>query len=296
MVDFDTSHVVEFSKRINHVGVDSEQWVEGARVILGYPGTSEITPEEKVRQYTEECRDRCGVTLAERPEDLLGQVDGVFIESQCGAVHLERARPFLQAKIPVFIDKPFTNSVADAKEIARLAVEHRSPVFSASSLRYALEVQELLRRTPREEVLSVDVLTPGATHVKNPGLLHYGIHGVEMLYTLLGPGCERVSCHSGSAGQVAVGTWKDGRIGTVRAVTRGASTFAFTACTDKEVVSQTVNTSWIYRELLQRILKMMEIGESPLDLRETVEIIAFIQAARESDEQGGSPVELAPME
>ena len=45
IVDFDTSHVVEFTKRLNHVDVDKEQWVEGAKIVVGCPGESLLSPE-----------------------------------------------------------------------------------------------------------------------------------------------------------------------------------------------------------------------------------------------------------
>ncbi len=44
IVDFDTSHVVEFTKRINHKGIDKDQWVDGAEVVFGCPGESQLAP------------------------------------------------------------------------------------------------------------------------------------------------------------------------------------------------------------------------------------------------------------
>ena len=36
IVDFDTSHVVQFTKRLNHIDIAEEQWVEGAKIVMGY--------------------------------------------------------------------------------------------------------------------------------------------------------------------------------------------------------------------------------------------------------------------
>ena len=33
MLDFDTSHVVEFARRLNHKGIEEEQWVDGATIV-----------------------------------------------------------------------------------------------------------------------------------------------------------------------------------------------------------------------------------------------------------------------
>lgn len=45
IVDFDSSHCVEFTRRINHVGISADQWVDGAEVVVGCPGTSLLAPE-----------------------------------------------------------------------------------------------------------------------------------------------------------------------------------------------------------------------------------------------------------
>ena len=74
-------------------------------------------------------------------------------------------------------------------------------VWSASSLRFALEVQDVQRR--REElgaVVGADAYSPATMHPRNPGLLHYGVHGVEMLYALMGAGCQTVRAGEGAFG------------------------------------------------------------------------------------------------
>ena len=119
IVDFDTSHVVAFTQRFNHIGVSEDQWVEGARVVMGYPGTSLISPEQ-ISGHAEQLKSY-GVSIVEDATEMIGQVDGVLIESVDGSVHYERAKPFLEAGVPMFIDKPFTCSLEHAKAIAKLA-------------------------------------------------------------------------------------------------------------------------------------------------------------------------------
>jgi hypothetical protein len=138
IVDFDTSHVVEFTRRLNHKGVAKDQWVEGARVVLACPGESKIMPE-RIPGYKKEM-EKLGVPLVEKPGDLIGKVDGVLVESQEGGAHWPRAKPFLEAGLPCFLDKPFTCSLADAKKVAALSAKKKAPVFSSSSLRYAPEL------------------------------------------------------------------------------------------------------------------------------------------------------------
>jgi len=282
IVGFDTSHVVEFTKRINHINIEQEQWVEGARIVAGFPGTSKITDDETLAKYTETLAGY-GVEVVDTPEDLLGKIDAVMVEFQSGIVHLEYARPFLEAGVPTFVDKPFTCSVAEARQLAELAEANNVPLFSSSSLRYALEIQQLqAEKEQTGRVIGAMAYSPAKLHSQNPGLFHYGIHAVETLYALMGPGCERVWCVYEDDAEVVVGRWADERIGSIR-----GTRYGFTAWCEKEVRAHSINASYIYRELLKKVVGMFESGVAPLDIEETVEIVAFIEAAAKSAQNSG---------
>lgn len=294
IVDFDTSHVVAFTQRLHQQGVAEEQWVEGARVVMGCPGTSALLPAEKVAEYARTA-EGLGVRLVERPEAMLGAIDAVLIESNDGTVHLERARPFLTAGVPMFIDKPFACSLSDAREIARLARAKSVPLFSSSSLRFAPEVVEA-QTSAGGALLGLEVWSPGSVNERNPGLFNYGVHGVEPLYALMGPGCEVVTCHHTEGADVATGRWRDGRIASVRAQRAGRTGFGFTAHRESAIESRTIGTDLIYRELLRQIVAMFQTGRPPIGIEESLEIVAFMEAALHSARQGGAPVALPSIE
>ena len=87
IVDFDTSHAVEFTKRLNHVDIAEDQWVEGARVVAGVPGSSQISPE--VIGPNTATLKKYGIEILDDPAALFGKIDAVLIESVDGSVHLE---------------------------------------------------------------------------------------------------------------------------------------------------------------------------------------------------------------
>jgi virulence factor len=293
VVDFDSSHSVEFTKRLNGKGVDADQMVPGARVVAGCVLPSAITEASKVEAYVRAFRDDLGLPLVEKPEDLLGKVDGVLIESVDGSVHLERARPFLEAGLPTYVDKPFTCSVKDAREMIALAAAKKAPLFSSSSLRYAPELVTMKNSEDQTgRVLGCDAYSPASTHPRNPGLFHYGIHGVETLFAVMGPGCEKVWCVSEPGGETVMGRWDDGRLGSLRGTRAGSSAYGYTAFCEKRVVPVTLGTRYIYRELLKKIVELFETKRTPLDPAISLEIVAFIEAAGRSAADGGRPVSL----
>lgn len=286
VVDFDTSHVVAFTQRLNHLEVSEDQWVEGARIVAGWPGDSVMSPE-RIPGYTEQLRNY-GVELVERPEELFGKIDAVMIESLQGARHLERTRPFLERGLPTFVDKPFAGSVEEADAMIALAQKHGAPLMSCSALRYDPGVLAALRK--REEwgaICSVDVWGTASLHDGNPGMLHYGVHAVEMLYTLMGPGCRRAHCIRTEPGEIAAGVWPNGRLGIVRGIREGAYGFGFTAHFEKGHLFHTVEGTSYYTEMLRAFVRMCETRQPPIDYAEMREIIAFIQAADRSAAREG---------
>ena len=291
IVDFDTSHVVAFTQRLNHVGIGEDQWIDGAQIVMGCPGTSLLSPE-RIPGFTGQLQSY-GVPLVKAPTEMICQLDGVLTDSVEGSVHPDRARPVLGPGLPLPIHTPFTRSLAHAREIARLAEKHNVPLFSSSSLRYGLEVQEV--QNHQEEwgsVVGADAYSPGPTHPRNPGLFHYGIHALETLYALMGPGCDSVWAVSTEGTDVITGAWKDGRLGSIRATRAGAHSYGFTAFCEKRVVNSAINAGAIYRELLLRIVQMFETGKPPVALSETLEMVAFIEAVMRSAQQDGARVAL----
>ena len=290
LVDFDTSHVLQFTKRFNHLDIEEDQWVEGAQVVAGCPGQSRHSPE-RVPEYTEQLK-AYGVEILEKPENLIGKIDAVCIESNDGTVHLERATPFVEAGIPCYIDKPLEISLENAKQLMRLAQKHSVPTFSSSSLRFCPEVQDVLSDESVGQILSANAYSPASEHAINPGLFNYGIHGVEILYTLMGQGCTKLSCAYTEGGEVVTGFWGDERLGVMRGTRAGAHSYGFTVWGDKGVKQSGISTQFIYRELCKEIVKMFETGETPIDPLITLEIVAFIDAAIKSREQNGAWVDL----
>jgi predicted dehydrogenase len=293
IVDCDTSHVVQFSRRLHHKGVPEDQWIDGARIVAAFPGVSRVRSAEDVGQFVKTLREEQKVEIVEQPADLFGKVDAVLVESNEGALHAARAVPFLERGIPVFVDKPFAGSSEDARRMLEAAERGGTFVWSASSLRFAREVQDVIQR--REElgaVLAVDAYSPATLHPRNPGLFHYGVHGVETLFALMGTGCKEVTCISRDSADVVVGRWEDGRLGTVRGQRQGPHAYGFTAWCERDVVMSPIDAGAIYRALLSRIIEAFERGAAPLDRAALTEPIAFMEAALQSSAQGGVTVPL----
>lgn len=289
IIGLDTSHVVAFTTLLNRD--DAPDRVPGARVVAAFPqGSRDIESSvARVPEYTGKLRD-LGVEMVPSIAALVERVDAVMLESNDGRVHLEQAVPVLTAGKPLFIDKPMAASLADAITIFTIARERRTPVFSASSLRFGPATQAV-RTGSIGAVLGCDTYSTCTFEPTHPDLFWYGIHGCESLFTVMGKGCRTVTRTSTADAELVTGVWEGGRIGTFRGLRAGKTGFGGTAfgTTGIAPVGEYVG----YRPLVVEIVKFFRTGTAPFDERETVEILAFMEAADESRRNDGRAVVVA---
>ena len=54
-----------------------------------------------------------------KPEDVIGKVDAAIISTDDGNDHVRRASPFIEAGLPVFMDKPMATNMPDLGQFVR---------------------------------------------------------------------------------------------------------------------------------------------------------------------------------
>jgi Oxidoreductase family, NAD-binding Rossmann fold len=290
IIGLDTSHVVAFTKLLNDANPKPE--VAGVRVVAAYPGGSQDIPSSRDRLagYTNELRDKFGVTIVGSIDELLASVDVVLLESVDGRPHLEQARPVFKARKPVFIDKPVAGTLADAIAIFDLARETNTPCFSSSSLRFSAGIAAMRHQPKVGDVLGCDAYGPCHLEEHHPDLFWYGVHGVETLFTIMGTGCQTVSRTQTKDTDLVVGVWDGGRVGTFRGIRAGHADYGATVFGSKSVAA--AGGYGGYEPLVVEIVKFFKTGKPPVSAQETIEIFAFMEAADESKRQGGKPVTL----
>jgi predicted dehydrogenase len=291
IIGLDTSHVIEFTRIFNDAA--DPQHVPGVRVVAVFKGGSPDIEASRSRidKFTAELQDRWKVEIVNDIPTLCGSVDAVLLESVDGRVHLEQVKPVLAAHKPVFIDKPLAASYQDAREIARLAQEAGVPWFSSSSLRFWEETQRLKDPAGTGPILGYSVYGPAPLEPHHPDLMWYGIHAVEMLFTLMGPGCESISRTSTEGEDVVTGKWKDGRLGVMRGFRNGFYDYGITLFGEKVVLHSGPRPE-TYRPLLVEIAKFFRTHVAPVRPEETLEMFAFMEAADLSKARGGAAVSL----
>ncbi|WP_300598400.1 Gfo/Idh/MocA family oxidoreductase [Niabella sp.] len=288
IIGLDTSHAVAFVKALNAANPDAK-WL-GYKVVAAYPyGSRDIKSSvDRIAGYTEEVKQN-HVTIATSIRELLSLVDVVLLETNDGRLHLEQALQVLKARKPLFIDKPMAASLKDGHAIFEAARRYKTPVFSSSSLRFITGMQEV-KNGKIGNVIGAETYSPAKLEATHPDLFWYGIHGVETLFTAMGTGCKTVRRIYTADTDIVIGTWEDGRVGTFRGTRAGKDGFGGTVfgATNQLVLGPFTG----YDPLLMEIVRFFETGNAPVPEAETLEIMAFMEAADLSKKSGGEPVDM----
>ncbi len=290
LIGFDTSHAVEFPKRLKALAASDAKYA-GLRLDWGWvgePGSSFRTPAQIAELQVK--IEALGVKPVATLDELISRCDAFLLESVNGDTHLRQARPVFAARKPVYIDKPLAHTLADARAIARLAQESGTPCWSSSSLRF--EPTMLAAKAQAGKIAGVDVFGPAHYVDKGRGLVFYGVHTAEMIVTVMGMGLETVQTLWHEKGEVAVGRYTDGRYAILRGDRNAIKQFGGTVYGEKIVPF--LGSGDYYGALCKNLADFFLGAPPPVPLAESVEVIAFLDAAVRSKEANGAPMAVYP--
>lgn len=290
IIGLDTSHCIAFTKQIN--ARDPKKPTINMQVVAAFPGGSEDLPSsrDRVAGYTKQIA-QMGVEIVDSIDALLPKVDAVLLESLDGRKHLEQVVPIFRSGKRVFIDKPLANDLTQAIAIDLVGKHFKAQWFSSSSLRFSATIAKYRDEKYQGKISGAIAWSPCSTDPTHVDLFWYGIHGVETLYTAMGTGCRQVVRTHTQGTDVVVGTWEDGRLGTFQGIRAGASGFGMVVFGDKSIEQDAKFDG--YEPLVYQIDQFLNGQPAPVSNAETLEIMTFMQAASESKNRGGQPVQLS---
>jgi len=225
--------------------------------------------------------------ILSRPEEAIGQVDAVIISTDIGSEHLERAKPFLKAGIPVFIDKPLTDNIQDLREFRKL-VQGGAPLLSSSCMRYAKEFEPYhCGRNFSGKISYLSCTTPKSWE-------RYGIHALESIYPIIGPDFLSVQNIGDLEHNVVHIRHKAGADISIAAIKDIYGGFGAVQIIGPEECVQLKfqDTYYAFRKQLEAFVSYLDTGEPPFSFRETEELVKIIVAGIISREEGGRKVSL----
>lgn len=282
----DNSHAERFSEILNLPEHPSFLPDADARIVAIWG--------EEVARTQQVARQNRIATIVDEPTALLDQVDAVLCVTRHGGLHHDLVRPYLQARVPTFVDKPLAIDPDDARTMVALAAQNRTPFTAFSTVRFSASTQQFLQQARQLGGVRLGTYSGPATR-RNPygGLLFYAIHSIELLLMTQGVGVEWVQAHEGPAlddggngAIVAFCAWKEGMLATLEFPVDAHYAFRATALGREGVHSVTLDISDCYRAGMKQILATLRGAASPVSATEMIEAIQIGAALERSLQEG----------
>ena len=224
------------------------------------------------------------------PTEVIGEVDAVVVATDIGHEHVERCRPFIEAGLPLFIDKPMVDNAADLAVFNTWVAEGK-PLMSSSSMRYAKEFMPYRVSTRNLGKLRYVSITTAKSWET------YGIHALEAVHPILGPGFitarntgtkDRDVVHFKHAcgADVVVVASKDMYGGF------GVLTICGTAGHDELSIR---DSFYSFKTQLESFISYLRTGVRPFPYEHTEELMRMVIAGIRSRENDGAEIVLADL-
>ncbi|MEK0315995.1 gfo/Idh/MocA family oxidoreductase [Cohnella sp. 56] len=297
LIGTDSSHATVFTELLNDP--EHRLHVPGFRVTAAWPGGSPDFPlsASRVDAIMGRLEAERGVARLDSPEQVAASCDALMLLSIDGRERVrlfERIAPYGK---PVFIDKPLALGERDAAALIGAAELHRTPIFSASALRYAIGRRGAASGPlpARERIARADVRGPLQVEPTQSIYYWYGIHLAEMLFELLGSECESVRAERRGDHDLLIGQWTGGRVGTAYCDCSGDYRFEAACSTaegNRHAIAIEPDMTISYARLVADIASFFATGIAPVPAGETRAAIRFLEAAELSLSSGQVSVPL----
>ncbi len=292
IVGSDNSHADRFSEICNLVGDPKVKGktVRGARVthLFGIPEHAERTKEVSTNNKIEH--------VVGRPEDMIGEIDAAMVVFRHGGLHYKFAKPFIEAGIPTFVDKPFTCSLKDARAIIELAKKKRTPITSYSTYRTSSNTAKFGADLANIAPVTAGTIT-GPCDIKSEygGVYFYGIHVVELMLTVFGSGVKSISAAENAGNVIATVKYKRDKIIGLNLLGKASYVFHLTAFGKNGWREFRPQGDKLYTEGLKVFLQMVKTGKKPLTYAQMLESIQVLAAIDRSLKNKGREILLADL-
>ncbi len=276
----ENSHAAAFARLANLKSEDGTFDFPDFRVTALY--AHERAPSE---QIVAECGE--DIVITDTIEEMLPLVDCIMVTARHGRYHLDFARPFIEKGMPAFIDKPFTITESDGRELISLAQKHNALLSGGSGCKYSAEITKLkseLEAGAAGKILSAQLNFPAGMGSEYGGFYFYASHLIEMVTKLFGDEIKAVTAFENSGNLLSVAEYEG-----FDAVLNFSSVGKYYATIygDKDVLQREIRLDDIYRREFEVFTEMVRNKIQPYPLSELLTPVLVMNAMEKSLETKG---------
>ncbi len=221
------------------------------------------------------------------PKDVIGKVDAVLVATDIGSEHVKRCQPFIDADIPIFIDKPLCDNLSDLK-IFQNWIDQGKNFISSSAMRYCKEYEPYHQSTHELGELRYINVTMAKSWEK------YGIHALETIYPIIGPGFESIQNIGDKDRNIVHLKHSKGidiNIANINDMLGGFGLISLIG-TKSGIQIKSTDTYYAFKKQLQSYVNYLQTGIKPVPWNETYELMQLVSAGIESREKDGIKITL----
>ena len=275
IVGAENTHSIAVAKTLN-----ISKKVPGFRVVAIWGETDKFAKKA--------AKDGAIPTIVRKPEDMIGQIDAVFIDHRHPKYHLPAAEAFLKARIPMFIDKPFCYRLSEGKDFLARCRRAKVPVCSFSAMIMQRSFQRLKKSLKDNNVLAITSVGPCDPDSQYGGLFFYAIHQVDMIVDLIGGNVVEVNVTRTNGKICAVTTlfFRSGVIATIHC-TKDHPGFHIAAIRQSGPVAKHISyDADSHITGIRTFCRMFRTGQEPLEHKRILAPIAILEAMEKSLKTG----------
>lgn len=280
----DNSHSAAFSQLLNVKGHKPN--IPGAKVVALFGLDDKINKERAEEGNVP--------TIVDKPRDMIGMVDAVIVDFRHGDLHYKYARPFIEAGIPTFIDKPMSIKVSHARKLVELARKKHTPITSFSTVRLGPPVEKMKKAMAKIGKVRAGIVTgPGSAKSEYAGVFFYGVHCVELMLEAFGNRVQSVRAAEYDGSVIATVGFRSGLVVTLNIIDGARPPFDAIAFGAKGVAQyERADSFGGYYYGMKIILEMIKTGKPPIPYNDLVLSVRILDAVQRSLDGDGREVTL----
>ena len=248
----DNSHVERFCEIINLTN-HPKYWPESnARVTSIWGENQKVTKDMAEYGKIE--------NIESTPEEVVLNSDMVFVITRKAETHLKYAKYVIEKHKPLFVEKPITQTVSEAKELIQLVKDSEMYMTSFSTLRFSSDTVSHIH-----QLNTIGNITYG--HYLGPislekGLLFYGIHIIELMLHIHGVNVESVYAlehpQNGHKRNIqAICRYNDGSVVSLTFIGNVVYKFQMTGLGENGVINTEITSDDFYQMGIKKIMSIL---------------------------------------
>lgn len=223
-----------------------------------------------------------GLTISKTPSEMVGNIDAAMITTRDGKYHAEQAMVFLEAGIPVFIDKPFTIDYAEAKKVVEFAKSKQIAITGGSSLKSCYDILLLKNEADKDKkaIKGGFMVAPLSMHNEYSGFYFYASHLVEMCLKVFGYDPVAVTAKESNDNVTATVEYEDYLVSLLFA--NDGKAYFGQVVNKNGIYSRNIDISLAYTHECDEFAAMLRTGEMSYSYEQLIKPVSMLNAIWEA--------------